>query len=172
MTTRTSSQKGFTLIEVLVALMIVSVSAAAVLSTISAVTRNARGVQMRTLGTWIAMNKVTEIRLAQGLPSAGRDDGEIEYAGFDWRWESEIKPPSAEVENFMRIEVAVWLDGREEAAADVVGFVGQSGNGALARPFDSRTPTGGAGVPDNPGDGDNPAPVVPGGRLTPRGEGT
>jgi len=176
MTVAFDRQRGFTLIEVLIALIVVSMGTLAVAGQIGQAARNARLVQAKTFATWIAMNKVTELRLVDGLPSAKTDDGEIEFAGRDWVWESEIKRPDGDVENFMRIEVYVGLaDDPDTIIADAIGFVGRGGSALNARPFDVRVPTGsdGAGTPGQPGTEINPDDQRdPGGRLTPRGEGT
>ncbi len=174
------AERGLTLVEVLVALVIVTMATLAISGQVAQTARNTRLIQTKTFGTWIAMNKVTELRLVEGVPSANRDDGEVEFAGRDWVWESEIKPPSDQVENFMRIEVAVALaDEPDQIIAEAIGFVGRGGSGAAGRPFDTRLNAGPGG--DTALDGDDPrsprnTPPVPdgppGGRLTPRGEGT
>lgn len=159
-------QRGFTLIEVLVALIVVSMSTLAIAGQIGQAARNARVVQMRTFATWIALNKITELRLIEGVPDAGRDEGEIEYASREWVWESEIKPPSGNAENFMRIEVSVALaDDPDIIVGDAIGFIGRGGNAATARPFDTRQPTGGTPATGDPGD-DNDNLINPG--LNPR----
>lgn len=163
---------GFTLVEVLVAMVIVAMGTLAIAGQIGQAARNARLMQVKTLGSWIALNKVTQLRLIEGVPSAKKDSGEIEYAGREWAWTSEIKKPAGEVENFMRVEVTVAMaDDPETIVADAIGFIGRGANAANARPFDVRLPTG--GTPDNESDDrDQPTTPLPGGRLTPRGEGT
>lgn len=170
---RARRTRGFTLIEVMVALIVVSLAALAVHKQVLQGASNARKIQERTLGSWIAQNKVTELRLSEGLPSAGRDDGELEFANREWYWESTIEPPNADVQNFMRIDVSVYLQSnRETPVATAIGFAGQGGNGALARPFDSRGQVGGGGEGEDE-EGNPGQPITPpGGRLTPRGEGT
>jgi general secretion pathway protein I len=169
--------RGFTLVEVLVALVIVAMGTLAVAGQIGQAARNARLMQIKTLASWIALNKVTELRLVDGLPAASKDTGDIDYAGRTWAWRSEIRKPPGDVQNFMRIEVTVALaDDPDTVIADATGFVGRGGGPAPRRPFDVRLPDGGGGNP-NPGDGgdkpDPPSePTPPDGDLTPRGDGT
>lgn len=173
-------ERGLTLVEVLVALVIVTMATLAISGQVAQSARNTRLIQTKTFATWIAMNKVTELRLVEGVPSANRDDGEIEFAQREWVWESEIKPPSDQVENFMRIEVSVALaDEPDQIIAEAIGFVGRGGNGAAGRPFDTRLDAGpggdtgpGGDDPRSPGNGGLVPDGPPGGRLTPRGEGT
>ena len=168
---------GFTLIEVLVALIVVSLAALAVHTQVLQAARNARLIQERTLGSWSAQNKLTELRLTEGLPATGRDDGDIEFANRNWVWESKVEPPSGDVQNFVRIDISVFLDNnRDQAVATAVGFAGQGASGAQARPFDTHPSAPGPGEGNGDADEENGNPrqpvTPPGGRLTPRGAGT
>ena len=150
----TSRQRGFTFVEILVALVIVSVGTLAVASQIGSAARTARFTQQKTLANWIALNKVTELRLIEGVPEAGRDNDEIEYAGRIWYWESEIKKPPGDVDNFMRIEVSVGLaDDPEYVLAQATGFVGRGPIARNARPWTVRLPASGGGGGNGNGSG-------------------
>lgn len=89
--TRTQSQTGFTLLEVLIAMVILSVSLLAAIKVVSEVTSSAIYMQDKTIAQWVAMNKVAEIRLAKGIPGDGRSEGEEEMAGRSWRWKINLK---------------------------------------------------------------------------------
>jgi len=78
---------GFTLIEVLVAMVILSVSLSAAIKVASGVTHSAIDLQDITIAQWVGMNKIVELRLAKSLPKVGRSYGEDEMAGRDWRWD-------------------------------------------------------------------------------------
>ncbi len=84
---RSKHSKGFTLIEVLVAMVILSLSLLAAIKVASAVTRSAIDLQDITIAHWVAMNKVVELRLAKALPRTGRSNGQDEMAGREWRWD-------------------------------------------------------------------------------------
>jgi len=149
--------RGFTFIETLVALVIVSIGTLAIAGQIGQATRTARMTQTKTLANWIALNKVTELRLIEGVPEAGRDNDEIEYAGRMWFWESEIRKPPGDVENFMRVEVAVGLaDDPDYVLAEVSGFIGRGPSARNARPWNVRLPGDGGVDNPEPGDGDEP----------------
>lgn len=83
--------RGFTLLEVLVAMVILSVSLLAAIKVASEVATSAAYLQDKTIAQWVAMNKITEIKLAKGLPDPGRSNGEEEMAGRDWRWDIEVQ---------------------------------------------------------------------------------
>src|SRR5678815_1970709 len=79
-------QHGFTLIEVLVALVVVAVSMTAAILAVSERTRDGAYLRDKTLAHWIAMNLVTERRLQAQAPALGKSSDEIEFAGRRWRW--------------------------------------------------------------------------------------
>ena len=63
-----SAQRGFTLIEVLAALVIVSLGMLGVIQAVSQTASNSVYLRDKTLAHWIAMNRLTEGRLAQTAP--------------------------------------------------------------------------------------------------------
>ena len=81
---------GFTLIEVVVALAIVAIGMAAVLSTLSASADTAYYLRDKTFAEWIALNRIAQVRLSGQLPGTGRSDGELDYAGRHWRWQQDV----------------------------------------------------------------------------------
>ncbi|MBB1595816.1 type II secretion system minor pseudopilin GspI [Achromobacter sp. UMC46] len=64
-------QRGFTLIEVLVALAIIAVAMAAALRATGVMSANNRALQDKTLALLAAQNALTQLRLEQTLPRAG-----------------------------------------------------------------------------------------------------
>ncbi len=87
----TQRRQGFTLLEVLVAMVVLSVSLLAAIKVASEVATSAGYLQDKTIAQWVAMNKVAEMRLAKGLPGDGRAQGEEEMAGRSWRWKITFK---------------------------------------------------------------------------------
>ena len=61
-------QRGFTLIEVLVALAIIAVAMAAALRATGVMSANNRALQDKTLALLAAQNALTQLRLDQVLP--------------------------------------------------------------------------------------------------------
>lgn len=64
-------QRGFTLIEVLVALAIIAVAMGAALRATGVIASNNRALQDKTLALLAAQNALTQLRLEQTLPRAG-----------------------------------------------------------------------------------------------------
>src|SRR5262245_19409071 len=83
-------ERGFTLIEVLVALIIAPLGTAALLSTLSTSADNASWQRDKTFAEWVALNRIAEARLALTRPTKGTSDGEVELAGRKWKWSQEV----------------------------------------------------------------------------------
>lgn len=119
-------QKGFTLIEVLIALAVLTASMAALVQAGGTRADHVEYLRDRTLSHWIASDRVTAFRLAGEWPSPGVQEGETEMARRTWTWRAEIsETPDPAVR---RIEVAVGLEGGGEALSRVTGFLGDPGD--------------------------------------------
>lgn len=105
--------RGFTLLEVLVALAIFAVVAAAVLSAAGSSVRNAGRLEEKTLAGWIADNRLSELQLALPSPAPGRNSQELHYANRDWQVQEEIVTTS---EPDM-LRVTVWVAPRERGSS-------------------------------------------------------
>ena len=81
-----TAQRGFTLIEVLVALVIVALGMSALLETLGSAADTATWLREKTFAQWIGFNQLETVRLSGTLPSNGTTDGELDYAGSHWRW--------------------------------------------------------------------------------------
>ena len=78
--------RGFTLIEVLVALVIVALGLSALLGTLGSAADTATWLRDKTFAQWIGFNQLANLRLSGMLPSDGTTNGELDYAGRHWRW--------------------------------------------------------------------------------------
>ena len=96
---------GFTLIEVLVAMVIVSLGMMAVKTQLDRYVLTARFMEDKTLASWIGTNKVVELSIEQNWPAIGTSDEELEFAGRLWQLEIEIS--ETQVENLRRVDVDV-----------------------------------------------------------------
>lgn len=120
-----AGEKGFTLIEVLAALIIVSLGMLGVIQAVSQTASNSVYLRDKTLAHWIAMNRLTEARLAQRPPEIDESSDEVDYAGRRWRWTMEVS--ETPVESLRRIDVRVSLadsDDDGSALALLTGFYG------------------------------------------------
>ncbi len=115
--------KGFTLIEVMIALVIISISLTGMAVTMGRMLDNATVLRERTYASWIAQNRIVEMRLAGTVPETGTTSGEVEYANTFWEWRAEVSETG--VENLYRIDVVVSFPGAEGSIRTVTGFVGE-----------------------------------------------
>src|SRR5690242_13974722 len=100
---RPRAQQGFTLLEVLIALAIVALSVGALLGTVTSSASNAIYLKDKTLAEWVALNRLTEIRIDKQFPSKGRRMGNTIMGGRKWEWEEEVT--ELPVQGLFRIEV-------------------------------------------------------------------
>ena len=99
---------GFTLIEVLVALAIDTVAFVALYAAILQMVTATTLMQDKTLASWIAFDRITELRISGDFPSAGRTSDEIEMGGSNWFYTVEVR--NTESDNLRQIIVTVALD--------------------------------------------------------------
>lgn len=123
-------RRGFTLIEVLAALVIVALGMMGVIQAVTQTVGNSAYLRDKTLAHWVAMNRLTEIRLAAGPPDVDETSGEVDYAGQRWRWQVEVT--QTQVQSMRRIDVRVGFAeaGDDATLATITGFFGS----ALAAP--------------------------------------
>lgn len=82
--------KGFTLVEVMVALLVVGIALPALLSQITAQADGTADLRDRSYAQWVAQNELERIRLAYKLDGKllqGEASGETEMAERTWYWE-------------------------------------------------------------------------------------
>jgi len=155
------SARGFTLIEVLVALAIVAMGMAVVLEAVGSSADTATYLREKTLAEWIALNQIANTRLQQQAPSKGSSEGELDYGGRHWRWHQEVT--DGELPGILRIDVAVQeADTAQGKNAPWIGSASSAIGDAVAQPQSTSlyteytqlpgpgTPNGGAPEPNGP----------------------
>ena len=107
------SSRGFTLIEVIVALGIIATAMAAVMMTVSANVRNATGLKERTFAHWVAMNKMNELLILNEteFPPIKITTGSVLMAEHEWFWEQKVEETD---DNFRRVIISVRTNEDDE----------------------------------------------------------
>ena len=80
--------RGFTLVEVLVALMIVAIGLAALMTAVSGTARTSGYLRDKTLAQWIALNRLSEVRLTLNKLGENQDTGELNFANRTWHYDT------------------------------------------------------------------------------------
>ena len=100
-------QPGFTLLEVMVALAIVAFGMMAVQTQLNRYIVSSVVTEEKTLASWVAANKLTELSVASSWPEIGTSDEDVEFAQREWRLTIEVS--ETQVENLRRVDVSVAL---------------------------------------------------------------
>ena len=106
---RPDGVRGFTLIEVLVAVTIVGIALPALLFSIIQRLDGTAYMRERMIASWVAVNVMTDIHIynieTRAVPEDG-DEGSVEMANIRWNWESTFEETSTP--DYHRISVRVW----------------------------------------------------------------
>jgi general secretion pathway protein I len=170
--------RGFTLVEVLVALVIVAMGLTALMVAVNGTARTSGHLRDKSLAQWIALNRLTEIRLNVVKFGQNTDVGEVEFGGRKWHYDTRYFDTS--IGTMKRVVVRVYLgDAKTKGnpVAQAVGFLGKAVAVMGSSNVDwttgvttaaGTTPTGTPGAPGTPGaTPTTPTPTTPGGGLTP-----
>ena len=116
---------GFTLLEILVALVVLATAMTAVIRAVSADATNLGYLRDKTLAHWVAINRITEIHIDKEWLSIGTKSGAEFMANRDWYWKTKVS--STADEDVRRIEVSVSTeDDDEDPLTTVTAFIGNS----------------------------------------------
>lgn len=125
------TSSGFTLLEVLIALTIISLSLGALISTSGSQANSAGYLKQKSIAHWVAMNEITQLQIEQEFPGKGDTKGSTEMAGIEWYWTRTVK--ETEDEDSRQVEIKIYLDeDRESSLTRLIGY--------LSRPAATLTP--------------------------------
>lgn len=117
-------QTGFTLIEVLVALVILAVTMAAVSRTASSSINHVEALRIRVIADWVAQNRLAQHQARGDYPQPGIQTGSEEQAGKTYPWQEEIiATPNP---TMRRIIVNVYApDDKQHSLRELTGYLVQ-----------------------------------------------
>lgn len=97
--------RGFTLLEVLVALVIVGLALAASSRAISSLIRNSDAVRLASVATWSAENHLIALRLSGTWPALGKSQQDCSQDGLALSCQQDVQATANPA--FRRVEVSV-----------------------------------------------------------------
>jgi general secretion pathway protein I len=157
--------RGFTLVEVLVALMVIAMGLAALMVAVSGTARSSAYLRDKTLAQWIALNRLTEVRLNMTKFGQNTDKGELVFAGRTWHYDTRYFDTS--IATMKRVVVRVY-EGNSKAKgnplAESTGFLGTSFSqpGTATVVWEQTISPPGTVPPGTVGTPVTPTPVTPG----------
>ena len=119
--------KGFTLLETLVALAIIGIAMAAAMRSTRFAVDTVTDLKTRTAAAWVAHNVINQMRASRLFPEPGALSGKATQGTqeFDWRQEVSVSPNYS----FRRVEIKVFLpDDPEHAISRQVSYVARNQN--------------------------------------------
>ena len=123
---RKGRAKGFTLLEVMVALAVIALALAAATSAVSGNIRNASGLQQRTYAHWVAMNKLAEMQLANQWPATKTTRGSSLMSKQEWYWSTKVTKTPDGFDLIRKVDITVRLNEDDESSLiTLTGFIGR-----------------------------------------------
>lgn len=123
---RTRSHKGFTLLEVMVALTIFSLIASVTLRGLAISMDSFERVKYKTFASMIAQNSLVELKLS-GFPSITETKKDIKFADIEWKLVTNVS--ATEDTSLRRVDFQVFRNrenGDPFKELDYLGFVGKN----------------------------------------------
>jgi len=113
---------GFTLVEVLVALAVLTIALAAVMRALSQSIDTSASLRDRTIAMWVAQNRLTTHLVERDFPAMDTTDGKVDMAGREWLWREQVMAaPGEPAMRQIHIEVRAASD--PQPLAKLVGFL-------------------------------------------------
>lgn len=120
MTTKNKNIAGFTLIEVMIALVIVSISLMALSATMGQYVFNQSAIQNRVIATWVAQNRLLELQTATNTTQEKTQTENM--LGADWQTTFVLEPTL--IPGLKKINISAGIVGAKYTSAEVVSIVG------------------------------------------------
>jgi len=107
-----------------VVVAIVGIGLSAVFMKVYQAIDTATYLQDKTLATWVALDRITELRLQDEFPELREYDDSVEMADIEWGYTVNVL--ETPLDNLRRINIAVYYaDAPDNIIATAAGFIGR-----------------------------------------------
>jgi len=127
LSTPARESSGFTLLEVLIALIFFSLIGMVLQQVTASTVSQYLSIRQKMFASWMAENKMTEIRLSKELPSAREHKEELDFANEEWQLISKVQKTENPDINKVEVEVFHIDSNSDEKRRKLVltGFIGR-----------------------------------------------
>jgi general secretion pathway protein I len=119
------SAAGFTLVEVLVALMVIALGLSALMIAVSGTARTSGMLRDKTIAGWIALNRLAEVRLNLTKFGQNNDTGDVDFANRKWHYDTRYF--NTNINSMKRVVVRVYAGDSKTKGNPLVETVGFTG---------------------------------------------
>ena len=119
------TQRGFTLLEILIALAVLAVALSAIIKSSSDFTGSHVHLQARSMANWVARNVLVEFQLNGEWPRVGERKGTMEMGHQEWRWVARISQTEETQLRRIDVEVSTVDSDSEQPVTTLSGFLRQ-----------------------------------------------
>jgi general secretion pathway protein I len=116
--------RGFSLLEVLIALAVISIAVLALSQSGGQAPRHYQQLQTQAEALWVAENVVTGLRIDERFPVIGTRSGSQRMGLREWRWQAEIQATADA--DIRRAEVSVFSTSLDQPAATHTAYFGRN----------------------------------------------
>jgi general secretion pathway protein I len=114
--------QGFTLLEILAALAITVIGIAAVVKAAGSAVDLVQTTEDRILGSWVASNRLEELRLSRDWPAAATRDFSETYGGREWYYRERVSTTADP--DLLRVDISVYSDKEHlDLSAEMFGYI-------------------------------------------------
>jgi len=115
--------RGFTLLEILVALAVLAIALTATARSMGAAIDTTAALRDRTLARWVAEDKLAQLELGREWPALDTKEGDADMGGRAFRWRQQTS--ASPVARMRRVELSVFQPGTDSPLARMTGFLEQ-----------------------------------------------
>lgn len=116
-----AAARGFTLLEILVALFVLAIALVATARSLGAATDTTAALRDRALARWVAEDQLSNLEIQHAWPGLDVKEGDAEMGGRSFHWSQATTPTP--VASMRRVEVSVLLPGTTSPLVRVSGFL-------------------------------------------------